>query len=58
MCEFCDADGGPCVVCGGCDHDAPRRRYAAAVAAVCLVGVVVFVTVAGVCAVVNLFATR
>lgn len=58
MCEWCSADGSECAVCGGFDHDTPRRRYAVRVAAVCLAGLVLFVLVAGACAVVNLIATR
>lgn len=52
MCEFCGTDG-TCCVCGGADHDEPRRQYAKRVATVCSAVLLLIVIVAGVCAVVN-----
>jgi hypothetical protein len=52
-CEHCPTDGSECAVCGGGEWDAPRRRYARAVAAACMCGLVVFIAVALICAAFN-----
>lgn len=58
MCEFCPADGSGCSVCGTCDHNAPKRKYAMRAFGTCMGVLLIIVAVATLCAIVNQLTTR